>query len=137
MTSIPAYVKQIPTDARNFIAVSSLYGIISGYNEATNTFSPAAWAASPFYLASGVSQGTAAASTIGVGGKLRDMGKTQVSSGRTFRKVQALLNVGATSTSYGVGGQSEQAAPTADYYTGYIELGWEGQGSPAPVARAP
>jgi hypothetical protein len=136
MTSIPAYVKQIPTDARNFIAVSSLYGIISGYNEATNSFAPVSWAASPFNFIAGVSQGGPAASTIGAGGKLRDMGKTQVSSGRTFRKVQALL-APTLAASFGVGGQSEQAAPTADYFTGYIELGWEGQGSPAPVARAP
>ena len=136
MTSIPAYVKQIPTDARNFIAISSLYGIIYGLNEATNTLSPASWATSPFQLLSGVSQGGPAASTIGAGGKLRDMGRTYVSSGRTFRKVQALL-APTLSSSYGVGGQSEAAAPTADYYTGFIELGWEGQGFPAPVARAP
>lgn len=134
MTSIPSYVKQVPTDARNFIAVSSLFGITYGLNEATGALTPAPWAVSPAVYAGGLSIGTPGASSLTVGGKLRDMGKTFVSSGRTFRKVQAIVPV---PTTFGIGGAAAQAAPTSEYYTGYIELGWEGFGSPAPVARAP
>jgi hypothetical protein len=69
-------------------------------------------------------------------GKLRDMGKTYVSSGRVFRKVQLIVaNTQVTST-FGVEG-NQNTSPNVDYLTGYIELGWEGAGTPAPVARAP
>ena len=40
-----------------------------------------------------------------------------------------------TST-FGVEG-NQNTSPNQDYLTGYIELGWEGAGNPAPVARAP
>lgn len=129
MSSIPSYIKQIPTDARNFVVISSLAYTtsagsgISALNEATNTLTAANW----------ISTGAGVSSVI-AGGKLRDMGKTYVSSGRVFRKVQAIVQIPAT---FGVGGKDEQSAPTSDYYTGYIELGWEGFGVPAPVARAP
>ena len=149
MTSIPGtgFIKQIPSDSRNFIPVSSLLNFVFGLNEATATLTIAPWAmgnatanpqvnytASPF-----------ASSIAGPGaGKLRDMGKTYVSSGRAFRKVQLIvpntLNgkvVGAGASTFGVAGESEAAQPTADYLTGYIELGWEGQNQGAPVARSP
>ena len=67
---------------------------------------------------------------------LKDMGKTVTSSLRTFRKIQLLKNSssGPVQSTFGVGG----AAGTSDgedYYTGYIELGFEGNGVPAPVAH--
>lgn len=142
MTSIPAYMKQIPTDARNFIPVSSLLyaGGINSLNEANGTLTTATWALNPEPGTSGnpgpISLGTAYLSSInGPGaGKLRDMGKTHVSSGRVFRKVQLIVpNSPAT---FGVQGASA-TVPNQDYLTGYIELGWEGNGSPAPVARSP
>jgi hypothetical protein len=47
---------------------------------------------------------------------LKDMGKTVVSAGRTFRKFQPVVAVSGTgSTSFGVAG-----------YEGYLELGREG-----------
>jgi hypothetical protein len=151
MTSIPSFIKQIPTDARNFVPVSSLLNIIYGLNEATATFTVAPWAqGNAIALADGSAPWTAsryASSIAGPGaGKLKDMGKTYVSSGRTFRKVQLIVPgtypnsavaTGAGVSTFGVAGQSEAAQPTADYLTGYIELGWEGIGSAAPVARAP
>jgi hypothetical protein len=141
MTSIPSFIKQIPTDARNFIPVSSLAyaGGINGLNEATATLTTATWAG-----AGGAGQGSVYTSSInGPGaGKLRDMGKTYVSSGRAFRKVQLIVPgtvnaavTGAGVSTFGVAGQSEAVAPTSDYLTGYIELGWEGQNQGAPVAR--
>ena len=144
MTSIPAYLKQIPTDARNFIPVSSLAyaGGINALNTTTGVLTTATWALNPNIGSSGspgpASSGTRYASSInGPGaGKLRDMGKTYVSSGRVFRKVQLVVpNTQVTST-FGVEG-NQNTTPNSDYLTGYIELGWEGAGTPAPVARAP
>ena len=67
-----------------------------------------------------------------------------LSSGRAFRKVQLIVPnsvggkiVGAGASTFGVAGQDATDAPTADYLTGYIELGWEGQNQGAPVARSP
>jgi hypothetical protein len=59
------------------------------------------------------------------------MGKTVVSANRTFRKVQ--LNAALPST-FGVGG-NVSTNPVEDYLTGYIELGFNGAGTAAPVAH--
>jgi hypothetical protein len=147
MTSIPAFLKQIPTDARNFIPVSSLAypGGINALNVNTGALTTATWSGggrAPYDSgATGNNStvpGTRYTSSInGPGaGKLRDMGKTYVSSGRVFRKVQLIVpNTQVTST-FGVQGD-QNTAPNQDYLTGYIELGWEGAGFPAPVARSP
>ena len=142
MTSIPAFIKQIPTDARNFVPVSSLayWGGINALNTTTGVLTTATWAgAGGAGGIAGVSGGgTRYTSSInGPGaGKLRDMGRTYVSSGRVFRKVQLVVpNTQVTST-FGVEG-NQNTSPNSDYLTGYIELGWEGAGNPAPVARAP
>ena len=136
MTSIPSYLKQIPSDARNFIPVSSLAypGGINGLNEATATLSTAYWSGTGI-SGQGGSRYTSSINGPGAG-KLRDLGKTYQSAGRIFRKVQ--LVVYGLST-FGVAGRDDVTAPTDDFLTGYIELGWEGGGAnaPAPVARAP
>ncbi len=147
MTSIPAYLKQIPSDARNFVPVSSLAypGGINSLNTTNGQLATAAWAGSgrppgpAGYVANaGLADGTKYTSSInGPGaGKLRDMGKTYVSSGRVFRKVQLIVPNTQTTSTFGVEGNSP-TTPNVDYLTGYIELGWEGAGTPAPVARAP
>jgi hypothetical protein len=71
------------------------------------------------------------------------MGKTFVSSGRAFRRVELIvpgtLNgaaTGAGASTFGVAGDADTAT-VSGYLTGYIELGWEGQNAGAPVARAP
>jgi hypothetical protein len=142
MTSIPAFLKQIPTDARNFIPVSSLAyaGGINALNTTSGVLTTATWAGAgraPGATGDG-GQGTRYTSSINApgAGKLRDMGKTYVSAGRVFRKVQLVVpNTQLTST-FGVQGD-QNTTPNQDYLTGYIELGWEGAGWPAPVARAP
>lgn len=148
MSSIPNFsIKQIPSDSRNFVPISCLMNVIYGLNEATATLTPATWAAGSVAGAagSGITGSKYASTVAGPGaGKLRDMGKTYVSSGRAFRKVQAIvpgtLNGAATGagvSTFGVAGDNETVAPTSDFLTGYIELGWEGQNTGAPVARAP
>ena len=147
MSAIPSYIKQIPTDARNFVPISCLMNVIYGLNEATTVLSPAPWASGNVVGGGGIvgSKFTSSIAAVGAG-KLRDMGKTYVSSGRAFRKVQLIvpattgagtIGLGAGASTFGVSGDSEAVAPTADYLTGYIELGWEGQNTGAPVARAP
>ena len=147
MTSIPAYLKQIPTDARNFVPVSSLAypGGINALNTTTGALTTATWSGggrAPYDSGatgnnSAVPGSKYTSSINGPGaGKLRDMGKTYVSSGRVFRKVQLIVpNTQVTST-FGVEGNTP-TTPNQDYLTGYIELGWEGAGYPAPVARSP
>jgi hypothetical protein len=63
---------------------------------------------------------------------LRDMGKTVVSSNRTFRKVQYVMS--SMNSTFGVGGKVG-TTPFVDYLTGYVELGFEGGGVPTPVAH--
>ena len=65
-------------------------------------------------------------SVFEVGHLLKDMGRTVVSSGRTFRKVQAVIGMASgASPTYGVGGQSP------NYTSFYVETGREGAGANA------
>jgi len=71
---------------------------------------------------------------LGAGGLLKDMGKTVVSSNRTFRKVQ-LIGPGVNT-----GGVNGVATPVAcPYLTAYIELstGQSGVASGSGVGAAP
>lgn len=148
MTSIPAFLKTIPTDARNFVPISSLAypGGINSLNATNGQLATAAWAGGGRQPSDTTNNGNTVAvsgsrytsSINGPGaGKLRDMGKTYVSSGRVFRKVQLIVPVSTTNQStFGVEG-NQNTSPNVDYLTGYIELGWEGAGFPAPVVRAP
>jgi len=70
------------------------------------------------------------------GALLKDMGRTVVSSGRTFRKFAPVVSGTATASSLGVFGHTT-AAPNAGYGSFYLEVGREGAGSaaPAPIAR--
>jgi hypothetical protein len=136
-------LKQNHNDVGYYISLAALTGKIFGYTSVpagntgllAGTFSTAAWAALP----SGNSFSTISTS----GAILKDLGKTVVSSNRTFRKVQlvapatlpgsgAVYAPGPAST-FGVVGR--QVGFGEDYCTGYIELGFEGNGVPAPVAH--
>jgi hypothetical protein len=141
MTSVQAFTKQVDTDQGYFITLGSLFGQVYGYTPSSGntgvaggTISTASWA----YFGPGLPVSTIIQSS---GVLLKDMGKTVVSSFRTFRKIQLVLNgkaPGASaytySTTNGVGGKSG-TNPYEDYYTGYIEMGFDGNGTPAPVAR--
>jgi hypothetical protein len=76
---------------------------------------------------------------VGQGKLLRDMGKTVVSSGRTFRKFAAAgTGLARYASSFGVVG-APPTAPNTGYSTFYLEVGREGSAgattAPAPVAR--
>jgi hypothetical protein len=74
--------------------------------------------------------GLAAAS----GDVLRDMGKTVVSSGRTFRKVQFVSSI-VGGVPGGVTGTLDSAHPTVAFRTGYIEIGSGLFGNGSAVVR--
>ena len=145
MTSLLSGTKQMSNEIGYFINVGSLVGRIlartepgSGTNSgvAGGTFSTAQWAAlgSP-YFSSATAYQSNVLSSLNTGGQaiLKDMGRTVVSSLRTFRKVQLVLPSVST---FGVVGPAGVAAiPGQDYFTGYIELGFEGNNTPAPVAH--
>jgi len=114
-------------DIGYFVPVASLTGLVYGLNttNGATTFSTATWA----YFGASRSLSSIQAG----GGILKDLGRTVVSSLRTFRKVQVVLASNSTLTTFGVGGR--QTGVGEDYLTGYIELGFEGNGTPAPVAH--
>jgi hypothetical protein len=142
MTSLLSGLKQNGGDGGYYYPVSSLYGKIyqRGSEPTSNTgviggtFSTASWANTLTYgkVLSTLIPGSGFTSV------LRDMGRTVVSSLRTFRKVQLIVPavVSGTSSTFGVGGQQATVAGSVgeDYFTGYIELGFEGNGVPAAVA---
>lgn len=161
MTSLLTGVKQTNPDLGYFMPVSSLQGIIyaitygsgaggsfqqGGFNVANSaTVQQVAWALPS--VAPYASNGNPYLSSInGAGaGLLKDMGRTVISAGRTFRKVQLVVNASRTGgTNYalstnGVAGvNTYQAAGNTgtavqDFLTGYIELGFDGTGPSAPV----
>ena len=147
-----------------FMPVSSLQGIVyaitygsgaggsfqqGGFNFAgTATVQQAYWGllggatvngvASPYATTSG---NPYLSSINGAGqGILKDLGRTVVSAGRTFRKVQLVVNSSRSGgTNYalstnGVAGQIN-TTPIQDFLTGYIEFGFEGTGPSAPVVQ--
>jgi hypothetical protein len=121
-------------DIGYYINVGDLCGKINAVTSAdgvTYAVSTAAWATVGTGSASTLSSLRTAGQAV-----LKDMGKTIVSSLRTFRKVQLLRNTvqGPVQSTFGVGGSAGTAAGE-DYLTGYIELGFEGAGVPAPVAH--
>ena len=127
-------------DIGYFIPVGSLIGQIYLHTDANPAGSNSGLnGGSAFSTAQWANWGSKTTSSInGAGaGILRDMGRTVVSSLRSFRKVQLVLTgangSNSTLSTFGVGGVASGLGQ--DYLTGYIELGFEGNGVPAPVAH--
>jgi hypothetical protein len=128
MTSLLTSVKQSGGEGY-YISVGSLLGKVFGI--APNGIpSTAIWAGIGVAGAPGLPVSTVSTTS---GALLRDLGKTVVSSLRTFRKVQLVLPNNVAQSTFGVGGEARNIGQ--DYLTGYIELGFEGNGNPAPVAK--
>ena len=130
MTSLLTSQKTVSTDGDYFISIASLLGKVYTLNPSTARFSTSNWASVNLIDGPGLP-----VSTVGAAGAiLKDMGKTVVSSLRTFRRVQLVLpGTNPTFSTFGVGGRAVSVGD--DYLTGYIELGLEGNGTPAPVAK--
>jgi hypothetical protein len=121
-------------DNEFYIPVGNLTGLIYALNTTTGaqTFSTASWANFGSRYLSSVNAAGA--------GLLKDVGRTYVSAGRTFRKVQLVVpqSTGTVST-FGVNGQTG-TLPLQDFLTGYVEVGFDAQSNtgvnvPAPIAK--
>ena len=118
MTSVPVRTKQsggyyVPLVGCVNKVLAYTAGSGAGGSYLPGSFATADWCNSG---SSSCSPFVSTISSLGAGGLLKDMGKTVVSSSRTFRKVQLIapgLNTG------GVSGVSTTSGP---YLTGYIEL---------------
>jgi hypothetical protein len=132
MSSVAARTRQ--NAPSHFMNISSLSGLIYAYTPVATSgnFSTATWAS--------VGVNNPYLSTIATaGGLLKDLGKNIISSNRYFRKIQLTLPNGGPKPStgastFGVAG-AVGTSPNVDYLTGYIELGYEGGGVPAPVVQ--
>jgi len=130
MSSVRASTRQISANGGYFIPIGDCRGKILAYNGA-GAFSVAQWASVGYTPVGVVSSLNVSGAAGGGGALMRDMGTTVVSSARTFRKVQLVVS---TLSTFGVSG-AQGTSPNVDYYTGYIELGFEGAGVPTPVAQ--
>jgi hypothetical protein len=148
MTSLLSHTKQNHNDVGYYINVGDLRGLIYQRTEPSGntgvlggSFSTASWCYSTTLNA--VPGGFASFSTtLANSGRtiLKDLGRTVVSSNRTFRKIQYVVPNSLANSTFGVSGQTTTGE---SYLTGYIELGLgEGQtagpgaaGGPAPVAH--
>jgi hypothetical protein len=132
MTSLLTSVKTTASDTDYFISVGSMFNRVNAYNPTSNSFSTATWCAVGGQNATVMTGFTSTLSTTTSGVIFRDMGKTVVSSLRTFRKVQVVVpNLAST---FGVGGRAA-GVTGEDFFQGYVELGFEGNGTPAPLAH--
>jgi hypothetical protein len=118
----------VSLDNEFYIPIGSLTGLVLALNTTTNQLSTATWA----YFGSRYLSSIQTA-----GGLLKDHGKTYLSGGRTFRKVQLVVpqSTGTQST-FGVGGATG-TTPNQDFLTGYIEVGFDATSgtAPTPVAK--
>lgn len=141
MSSVTRFLKQIPTDTPYFILSQTQTAV------ALQIWQPDGNASITSY-ASGQAAGKFTASTAAVtaGTSLwRDMGKTVVSSGRTFRRIQLLVESGAGATEWqtgafvpnneGVVGSPSTGSDDSSFGVFYFETGRFGQGLYQPFVR--
>ena len=127
--SVGRSMRIVSLDNEFYIPVGNLTNLIFALNGTTNQLSTASWAYfGSRYLSSINASGA---------GLLKDHGRTYISGGRTFRKVQLVVpqSTGTQST-FGVGGATG-LTPTQEYLTGFIEVGFDAASGlvPTPVAK--
>ena len=127
--SVGRSMRIVSLDNEFYIPVGNLTNLIFALNGTTNQLSTASWAYfGSRYLSSVNASGA---------GLLKDHGRTYISGGRTFRKVQLVVpqSTGTQST-FGVGGATG-LTPTQEYLTGFIEVGFDAASGlvPTPVAK--
>ena len=135
MTSIGVSTRVVSSDNEFYINVGPLNDRILALNTTAGakTFSPLPWVSTGFVAAAALSFTAGNLSTpsgmISTAGAalLRDLGKSYLSSGRTFRKVQLVVPqyLNGTTSTFGVAGLGGSAIPNMDYLTGYIEVGFD------------
>ena len=127
MSSLLSGTRQVSPNSGYFIPIGDCRAKVLSYDGAS-LLQIASWASSG-YANAAIPSSLQAGACI-----LRDMGRTVVSSNRTFRKVQLVVSTATGASTFGVQGK-QGTSPAEDYYTGYIELGFNGAGTPAPVAQ--
>lgn len=122
--------RAVSLDNDFFIPIVSLQNNILALNATTNQLTTATWCQLGSRYLSSVNLPGA--------GLLRDMGRTYVSGGRTFRSIQLVVpqSTGTVST-FGVNGAATGTQPLTDYLKGFIEVGFPESGAitPAGVAK--
>lgn len=106
----------------NLVALSSIMTYTPG-SGAGGSYLPGSFALADWNVANGAGNAApgpllSSIRAVGAGGLLKDMGKTVVSSNRTFRKVQLVV----PNNVVGQGAVGASASTAGPYYTGYIEL---------------
>jgi hypothetical protein len=128
MASILRSTREISNNTGYYIPLADIRTKMLSYNEATAQFSTATWAIVP---SAGAGPYSTLVASSGAG-LLKDLGRTIVSSSRTFRKVQVVVSSISTG---GVAGAVGSTYPQMDFLTAYIELGFDGAGAFTPVAQ--
>jgi len=93
MSSVTRFLKQIPSDSQYFIPLSAATGLnlnIFNADSAASTTSYVSGAAAGYFTKSNIPPSQFTLDASGTTALFRDMGKTIISSGRTFRRVQLL-----------------------------------------------
>jgi len=122
MASLQSHIKQIPSNNGYFITVGDVRKTF--YQQLGSDSAPVFGQSVSTLSTSGAALSTVFAAA---GGIFRDHGKSLVSSGRVFRKVQVMagtssLLVGGTDGVQGVGYGVGSLNSASGYLTGYIEL---------------
>jgi hypothetical protein len=109
MSSVARFLKQIPTDSQYFIPINPTVGLnlhlFTADGNASTTSYVSGAAAGNFSTTSNIAASQFVMDGSGTLTLFRDMGKTIISSGRTFRRVQ-LLKMDCTNTGTGAGAGS-------------------------------
>ena len=129
-----------------FMTLAALDGALGATGTYINTLATAgstsggAWVSPTFSLVAmstvlGGSNAANASTLVGTGKLLKDMGRTVVSAGRTFRKFAPVIPASAAS-SFGVAGGAA-ATPNTGYGSFYLEVGRDGlaPATPAPIVK--
>jgi hypothetical protein len=129
MSSLTSHIKQIPANAGYYITVADArsYFVANNGSDEAPSFGQ--------MISTMSTSGAAVSSLIATaGGIFKDMGKTMVSSGRVFRKVQLVVSTGTLAAGGTAGVAGADVAPS-NYLTGYLELpGQHGSGGSVPAA---
>jgi hypothetical protein len=152
MSSVNRFLKQIPLDSQYFIPIKSTSDLALNlfHSDPTSVNTYVSGAAAGYFTMSNISAATFSLDASGTLAVFRDMGKTVLSSGRTFRRVQLLSLDGrgttgwTTTTTPGTwksGNEGVSGNPSAsilidsDFCNFYFETGARGLGIAQGLVR--
>ena len=126
MSSVTRFLRQVPVNTSYLVASedATYYSFVADSANYVGNYTPGHF--------------NEVSVTIPANAVLRDMGKTIVSDGRSFRNVQMIACSGAGVaaggyTNFGVLGDASTPASGAPYYSMYVETGAGAIGIPSPA----